>query len=241
MEEQKMPYIIDLHCHTISSGHAYSTLQENIAAAVDKKIKILGMSDHGPDMPGGPHPYHFYNLKVIPKEINGVRILKGIEANILDFDGNVDMPNEILQLLDYTIASLHEPCIKQGTIDENTRAVTKAMENPYIKIIGHPDDSRYPLDYETIVKSAKKCGVLLELNNSSLNPNSFRVGAWENMLLMLKLCKEFEVKIILGTDTHISYEVGEFSNCIKLLKEADFPENLVVNTGVEKLGEYIKL
>lgn len=224
-----MKAIIDLHCHTISSGHAYSTIKENIDIAKEKHLKFLGISDHAVTMPGGPHIFHFNNLRVIPKEVQGIRILKGIEANIMDFNGNIDVPKEVLESLDYVIASLHPPCIEFGTKEENTNAVIKAMENPHIKIIGHPDDNRYPLDYEKVVRAAKENSVLLEVNNSSLRPNGYREGAWDNAKTMLELCKEYKVKVIFNSDAHICYDVGEFSNCLKLIKEIDFPESLVIN------------
>jgi putative hydrolase len=230
-----MKYIMDLHCHSIASGHAYSTIQENAKIAAEKNLKFMGISDHAPGMPGGTHLYYFFNLKVLPKEIDGVRILKGVEANIVDYNGTLDIGKEVFENLDYAIASLHPPCINFGTVEENTRAIINAMKNPYVKIIGHPDDSRFPLNYEEIVKAAKEYGVLLEVNNSSLNAGSFRAGAWENVKIMLNLCKEYRVKVILGSDAHISYDVGNFTNCAKLLEEVDFPEELVVNYNEEDI------
>lgn len=224
-----MKYSIDLHCHTTASGHAYSTMQELAREASDKKLKAIGISDHGPAMPGGAHLFHFFNLRVVPKEVYGVRVLKGVEANILDVKGSLDVPNECLEQLDYAIASLHPPCIKFGTIEENTNAVINAMKNPFVKIIGHPDDSRFPLDYEKVVKAAKENQVLLEVNNSSLNVNGYRAGAWENTRTMLTLCKEQNVKVILGSDAHISFHVGEFTNCLKVIEEVGFPEDLIEN------------
>ena len=81
-----MRELIDLHTHTVSSGHAYSTVKENIDSARDKGIKYLGISDHAPKMPGTAHIYHFHNLRVIPKHIDGVNVFVGAEVNILDFD-----------------------------------------------------------------------------------------------------------------------------------------------------------
>ncbi|AYE35097.1 phosphatase [Clostridium septicum] len=232
-----MKAIIDLHCHTISSGHAYSTIKENIEGAIENGIKILGVSDHGPEMPGGPYIFHFGNLRVLRENINGVRMLKGVEANIIDYNGNIDIPEDVLEGLDYVIASLHPPCIPFGSIDENTRAVIKAIENKYVKIIAHPDDNRYPLNYEEIVKVAKKNNVLLEVNNSSLKADSYRPGALENYKTMLNLCRENKVKIILGSDAHIWYDVGRFDNCERLIKEVGFPEELVVNYNEKDLKE----
>ena len=97
------------------------------------------------------------------------------------------------------------------------------------------DSRRYPVDYETIVKKAKDKGVLLEINNSSLRPNSFRVGAIENAKVLLNLCKKYETKVIFGSDAHIYYQVGSFENCEKIVKDVDFPGNLIVNYSEEDI------
>lgn len=233
-----MNAIIDLHCHTIASGHAYSTLKENIDEAKLKGLKYVGVSDHAPNMPGSTHPFYFGNLGVIKEEINGVKVLKGIEANIMDFDGNIDIPSDVVGKLDYVIASFHPPCINPGNIHENTKAILNVMENKEVKIIGHLDDSRYPVDYEKVVVKAKETNTLLEINNSSLRTNSFRVGAIENAKVLLNLCKKYDVKIILGSDSHIYYQVGNFENCTKILEEVNFPGNLVVNFNEEYIKEY---
>ena len=233
-----MNAIIDLHCHTIASGHAYSTLKENIDEAKLKGLKYVGVSDHAPNMPGSTHPFYFGNLGVIREEINGVKVLKGIEANIMDLDGNIDVPNDVVGKLDYVIASFHPPCIKPGNIDENTKAILNVMENKEVKIIGHLDDSRYPVDYEKVVLKAKETNTLLEINNSSLRSNGFRVGAIDNAKTLLKFCEKHEVKVILGSDAHIYYQVGSFENCIKILEEVNFPGNLVVNFNEKYIKEY---
>lgn len=233
-----MNAIIDLHCHTIASGHAYSTLKENIDEAKSKGLKYVGVSDHAPNMPGSTHPFYFGNLGVIKEEINGVKVLKGIEANIMDFDGNIDIPKDVVGKLDYVIASFHPPCINPGNIHENTKAILNVMENEEVKIIGHLDDSRYPVDYDKVVVKAKETKTLLEINNSSLRPNSFRVGAIDNAKVLLNLCKKHGVKVILGSDAHIYYQVGSFENCTKILEEVNFPGNLVVNFNEEYIKEY---
>ena len=83
-----MKALIDLHTHTLVSGHAYSTIKENVKAAKLAGLKYIGLSEHAPNMPASPHAYYFQNVHVIPKEIDGVRVIQGIEANILDYDGN---------------------------------------------------------------------------------------------------------------------------------------------------------
>lgn len=236
-----MKYTIDLHTHTTESGHAYSTFLENVAAAYEKGLSVYGLSDHAPAMPGGPHIYYFSNLKVLPSEYKGMRILKGVEANIMDMEGTLDLPQELLETLDYVIASMHLPCFTSGTAKENTDCLIRVMDNPAVQIIGHPDDKRYPLEYERVVRAAAKAGVLLEVNNSSLSPNSFRAGADENVRTYLSLCKEYGVSVILGTDSHFSGYIGDFGNIEPILKELDFPQELIVNTSEDRLKKYIKI
>ena len=237
-----MKAIIDLHTHALASGHAYSTVKENIEYAKINGLKYYGLSDHGVNMPGGPHIFYFHNLKILPKEIDGVRILKGMEANIIDYDGNIDVEiDQYIRKLDYIIASLHTICLEPGTKEENTRATLNAMDNELVKIIGHPDDGRYELDYEAIVKKAKEKNVLLEVNNSSLSEDSFRPNARENYKKMLNLCKENNVRVILGTDSHICYQVGIFDNAEKLLNELDFPKELVINYNEDEIIEFFNL
>jgi putative hydrolase len=83
--------VADLHTHSIASGHALSTIQENAQAAAKKGLEILGVTDHGPQTPGGPHVYYFYSLFALPDFLEGVRILRGVEANIIDGQGNLDL------------------------------------------------------------------------------------------------------------------------------------------------------
>lgn len=227
-----MKALFDLHTHTLASGHAFSTLKENIEEAKRKELWAIGTSDHAERMPGA-NPYVFINYKVVRKSVEGVRVFCGMEANICDFEGTIDVEESLLQKMDYVMASLHTPCIISGTAEQNTAAVIGAMKNPYVKIIAHPDDSRYPLDYDTLVPAAKKLGVALELNNSSLIPDSTRINGRENAKELLKTCKKFGTAIILGSDAHIWYDVGRFEEAYALIEEVGFPEELVLNLSPE--------
>lgn len=234
-----MKLLLDTHTHTIASGHAYSTISEMIAAAKEKNLSLLGITEHGPDMPGTCHVMHFMNTKVIPRNYDGLEVLFGAEANIMDYDGSIDFKPDIIACMDYMVASLHTPCIKPGTSLENTKAYLGVMKQPKVCIIGHPDDGRYPIDYKELVMAAKEYHVLLEVNNSSLSPNSFRSNARENVLKMLSLCKEYEVPVILNSDAHINKDVGNFTYSKPLLEEVNFPEHLVANTSVELFKSFL--
>lgn len=236
-----MKPFIDLHVHSIVSGHAYSTIDENIKFAKSKNLKYLGMSEHGPSMPAAPHQYYFNNIACIPDEIDGVRIIKGVEANILDTEGNIDIDDDLGYYLNYYIASLHPPCIPYGSKEENTSAVINAMKHKKVKIIGHLDDSRYPVDYEKVVKVAKEEGVIFEINNSSLEPTTFREGAWENVGELLKYCEKYNVKVIFGSDAHICYDICNFSNCEEVVKKYNFNRDLIINYNEEEIIKFFDI
>lgn len=238
-EGKDVRLVADTHTHTIASGHAYNTLDELVREASKKGLEVIAITDHTPAMPGGAHAFHFANLRVIPNEMYGVRILKGAETNIMDYEGHIDLEEDTLKGLDMAIASLHPPCIPFGNKEEVTSCLEKVMENPYINIIGHPGDARYPIDMERLVKKAKETKTLLEVNIASLRPTSYRPGVRENLVEMLKYCKDYENPIILGSDAHFHLDVGMFDEGIALLEELEFPEHLVLNTDAKRLIAYI--
>lgn len=234
-----MKYVLDTHTHTLASGHAYNTMNEMIASASKKGLELLCITEHAPSMPGSCGGIYFQNLRVCRREKSGIRVMYGVELNIMDFEGNIDLDSQLLKQLDLRIASLHFPCCAPGNAEENTNAYIQAMKNPLIDIIGHPDDNRYPIYYERLVKAAKSHRIMLEINNSSLLPTSFRAGAKENDKILLNLCREYEVPIAIGSDAHVEEEVGNFSCADELICEMGFPEELIANTSVEKFEKYL--
>lgn len=236
-----MDWLLDLHTHTVASGHAYSTLKENIEAAKEKGLKVLGMSEHGSAMPGSAYEYYFWTYGVIPNEIMGVRVLKGIEANIMDEQGTLDIPEHIYRCLDYVIASMHLPCYSPGTVEQNTQAFLHVMDNPHVRILGHINDGTYPVDLEAIIQKAKAHSVFIELNNATLLQGSIRKNGIEIAKNMLELCKIYQVPMIVGSDAHIHTCVGNFKAAQALMKEVYFPEELVVNGELDIFEKYIKL
>ena len=234
-----MKYLSDLHTHSIVSGHAYTTLLENINYCAEKGIKILGTSEHAPTMPGAPHYWYFGNMKVVPRVINGVTILRGCEANILDIDGSLDMTDESSRNLDYMIASFHEPVFKPKSKEENTAAILNVMDKyDKVEILGHLGNPNYELDYEAIVKKAKEKNIMIEINNSSLLGSS-RVGSDVNFKKVALLCREIGTKVILTSDSHINTCIGVFNKGIELLEEIQMPKELVMNDP-EKLIAHLK-
>lgn len=232
--------LLDLHTHTIASGHAYNTLCEMAQAAADKGLALYGCSEHAPAMPGSCHEFYFSNFKVLPRVIRGIPVLMGTELNILDYTGQVDLADNYLKRTDYAIASLHTPCIDNGgTVSDYTNAYLGAMEHPLIHIIGHPDDSRLPADWDAVAAAAARCHKLLEINSSSLSPKTTRKGARENYEKVLSACMRYGTSVIINSDAHCENDVGNHEMAHKLLADLHFPEELVVNTSLSKAAAFI--
>ena len=154
--------LLDLHTHTVASGHAYSSLQEMVRAAEEKGIQILGITEHGPSIPGTCPLLYFKNMGVIPREINGVKLMMGCEINILNTRGEIDMEEEMMHYLDIRIAGIHSICWQGGSKTDNTDGMIAAMHNPYIQIICHPGDGSADMHFETVVLASKETHTLLK-------------------------------------------------------------------------------
>lgn len=232
-----MKFLLDTHCHTIASGHAYSTISEIAETAFEKGLKLIAMTDHGPAMPGGPHIFHIGNQRVMPDYIKGVRVLKGVEANIMDFEGGLDLQDNYLNKLEIVIASFHDVCTAPGSVEENTRALVQAMKNPYVDIIAHPGNPYYPIDIDRFIQCAFDTGTLIEINNSSFVGS--RKGSAENCRRIAAKAKEKGVRLVAGSDCHICYDVGKFNKVEEIFEELGMPEELVINTDPRKLIDYL--
>ena len=231
--------LVDAHTHTVASGHAYSTIQEMAQAAADKGVQVLGITEHGPSIPGTCPLLYFKNMFVVPRQMYGVRLLMGCEVNILDTGGALDLDEEYLDRLDLGIAGIHAICWRGGTKLENTDGVLRVMQNKKIHIISHPGDGTAELDFEALVLAAKETHTLLEVNNHSLAPVRHKTVCRDNNLELLRLCKQHDVPTILGSDAHVSFQIADYSRLMPLLAETDFPDELIMNYWPDKFFDYL--
>ena len=232
------PIIADMHMHTLVSGHAFGTIREMAAAASEKKLQLIGITEHGPGVPGTCDPIYFLNFRDAPRELYGVELLYGCEVNI-QTGGQLSLGRRYLDELDYAIAGIHGFCFENEGVSKNTDSIIKCMEDPKIRFISHPDDGRYPIDFPALVQGAKEYGVALEVNNSSLRTPSFRVGCLENYKCMLPLCMEYGVPIIVDSDAHDPAAVGNFALAVKLLNEVNFDDRLILNNDLQKVKDFL--
>lgn len=234
----KIKLIADLHIHTVSSGHAYSTIEEYVDAAKKKGLKCIAITDHGPAMPGGAPNYFFSNMKMIPEKLNGVRVLRGAEVNIIDENGRLDLPDDTLQVLDFAIIAMHPRCgyENQGE-DKNTEVLLKAIENPFVRVIAHPGNPMYPINYKKIAPIIKKKGIFFELNNSSLTIS--RKGSYDRCFEIAKEVRRIGWKVVIGTDSHISTMVGGFDTVLDMANKAGLEPEDIVNSSMALINKYL--
>ena len=232
-----MRFVADLHVHTVASGHAYSTVAEIVRIAADKGLDMVALTDHGPGMPGGAHAYHFSNQTAIPGVLSGVKVLKGIEANVMDRRGKLDLDDFRLSKLDIVLAGLHTICSPYGSVAENTEMMIAAMQNPFVDVIVHPGNPEYLIDEDAVVKAAAEFDIALEINNSSLTVS--RKGSEKHCDRIVSLAARYGSKLIVGSDSHYHETVGDFEAATELLAKYSIPPEQVINTSLERIWAHL--
>lgn len=231
-----MKFFADTHTHTVASTHAFSTITENAAAAEKAGIKILAMTDHGLDMPDAPHEWHFYSMRNIPRKLSNVYILRGMEANIIDYEGNLDIRNnELYSCLEWIVASYHWPTCPPGTKAQHTNSYIKALQNPKVDVIGHSESIQYDYDFEEVAKVCREENKLIEVNAARL----YGEEAQKRYAMILEACAKEGAKIIVNSDAHFWDKIGQFQFAGEYLERLKFPNELVINADEALIKNYI--
>lgn len=228
---------IDTHCHSLASTHAYSTIKEMAESAKEIGLKGFALTDHAVQSPDAPHMWHFHNLKCLPREINGVKLIRGVEANVLDAEGNIDMYGEHLKYIEWIVASMHSSVMGSNPEKDYTNAYIKlAKEHNEIDVIGHPTTILFPFDYEKTLKVFKEYNKFPEINESSI---IFKKGSKENAVSMLKICKKYDIPVVVNTDAHYCGLLGKTDTAQQLIEQTGFPKKLIFNAEIDRVLEHI--
>ncbi|ACL70339.1 PHP domain-containing protein [Halothermothrix orenii] len=244
-----MRFIGDYHTHSQYS-HGKGDLRENVEEGILKGLQEIGIADHGPRsfsiIPLGVKKAE--TLLEIKKEVDrlqgeypGIKILCGVEANIINGEGELDVPHEVLKELDFVAAGLHLlilppdlktaryliwdnrisykcfPSRQEEIRSWNTRAVVNAVKRYNIDFITHPG---YGVDIDTC-ELGQVCageGTLLEINTRHSRLEGF-----------IRAASQTEVKFIVNSDAHSPREVGELDRGLKLIKEVGISPERVIN------------
>jgi len=230
--------LADLHTHTVASGHAFSTLTENAHVARARGLELIAITDHAPSVPQGAHEWYFWNLKIIPSVLDGVRLLKGCEANLSpDSDNGLDLPDLILGWLDFVAVGFH-PHTGWDKPDRvrNTEALLRVMAHPLVDQITHPgNEDEFPLDLDAVVEAAVRHNVILELNDHSFDPTSSRAGSGARERQFAEAALAAGAPLSIGSDAHYALYVGRFETALAIAEEIGLTEERIVNRDAQSV------
>lgn len=232
-----MKIYADTHTHTLASTHAYSTVLENAKYASEIGLAYLAITDHAPTLTDAPHFWHFLNMRMLPDDLFGVKILKGAEVNILNEKGDIDLTTESLDRLNWIVASFHEPaCLQTPNFESCTNAYINIAKNPKVDVIGHSGGVEFAYNYEKVIPIFKEYNKLIEINENSF---LVRNDSLKNCIEIAKICKKIGAKVVLNSDAHFAHSIGNVTNASKMLEEINFPVELIVNSSIELFENYL--
>lgn len=240
-----MKIFADYHTHTIYS-HGKGTIEDNVKAAIKLGLKEIAISDHGPG-------HIFFGLKKrdyqkIRHEIDKmnekypqIRVLMGVEANLVGLDGTIDVPDELMKYLDILLMGYHtgvmpkdfssgvnlfgknalcnyiaslRPVIRK----QNTDSMIKAINKYKIDIITHPG-AKVDIDTERLAKAAKLRGTALEINSG----HGFMTVDY------VKIAMREGCKFVINSDAHTPLRVGDFKTGIDIANKAGLTADYIIN------------
>jgi len=215
---------VDLHSHTLMSQCGIHTHLEMLQAAREKGLAGLAITDHGPALKGRlPSPVFERLVQPVP----GIRFIKGIEANVTDAEGTIDVPDWLLPLLDIVLLGLHVRFpLRRGSADWTDALIEAMRRNPWVDVITHPVDENFPLDLERLAKEAQGLGMAIELNNSKV---LYQRTTTEEVARLLAICRDTGCKVAVCSDSHTVEEIGGDESVRPLLEASGIPGSQVVN------------
>jgi putative hydrolase len=236
---------IDLHIHTVASLHAQSTIFEYVNRAKELGMETIGISEHGPLCKSShADENYFVTLGRIPRNINGVNVLKGIEANVIDSEGNIDVTERMADGLEYVMCGFH---VESGYDDQglkgNTATIIKTIESGKIDIVTHPFFTvRFKTNVKKIAEAACANDVFLEVNKSYLKEYIIRQeNTLENLKEMIKVVKKHGKKVIVNSDSHSIWELGDDSALEQMKDKIGLSDDMIINNYPEELFKLLKI
>lgn len=221
----------DLHMHTTATDGRHS-IREMAEAAIARGLQYIAITDHSKNlaMTNGLDDVraleHLHRIREVEQELEcRIRIFTGIEVDILK-DGTLDLSDEVLAQLDVVIASVHSHFDLPR--EEMTDRVLRAIENPYVRILGHPTGrlilrrEPFALDTAAVFRRAAELGVAMEHNSA---PERLDLCDRD-----LRLAKELGCKVVINTDAHDRRIIGQFGYGVRQLRRAWLTPADVLNT-----------
>jgi DNA polymerase (family 10) len=220
----------DLHMHTTATD-GRASLEDMIEAAKRRGYEYIAITDHskrvtvarGLDARGVREQWRM--IEQLKRSLEGITLLKSIEVDILE-DGSLDLPDEVLREADWVVASLHFG--QRQPKEQITRRLIKAIENPYVSVIGHPTGRRigkrqpYEVNMEVVMNAAAAHGCFLELNSQPARLDLDDVS--------LSAAKARRIPIVVSSDAHSIEELGFTEYGVYQARRAGLEASDIANT-----------
>ncbi|MBF4422676.1 phosphatase [Vibrio anguillarum] len=235
-----MNLVVDTHTHTYASGHAYSTLIENVRSAKENGLAMFCTTDHAQSMPGAPHYWFFSNQRILPRFLDGVAIIRGIESNIMNRAGEIDVHPSVDQNLDWVIASFHEPVFQPADKAAHTEALINVIKGGRVDALGHLGNPNFDFDFDEVIACAAQHHVAIEINNSTLKGHS-RVGSVDRCYEIAKVAKAHGAYVTTGSDAHFCQDIGQLQLASELLENVGIAAEKVITHSVEQFLAFLAL
>lgn len=228
---------VDLHTHTTASGHAFPSVYDLCREAKKKGLEGIAITDHSPNFPGGPVPVHFAALELLEREYEGIKMFRGIEANLLH-DGNTDAHRDIPELfefLDFVSVGYHDmvPC-DLTDLDRNTDRVITALQLEKVKVLHHPVAQGQRFHIAPVLEVAKKVGVAIEFNSKAICHQDLE--EWMNLAEMAKKVGNL---ISVSSDAHAATTVGDFEVAADLARVVGIDHDKIVNRTLQSTYTFL--
>ncbi|OEE75728.1 phosphatase [Vibrio ordalii] len=235
-----MNLVVDTHTHTYASGHAYSTLIENARSAKENGLAMFCTTDHAQLMPGAPHYWFFSNQRILPRFLDGVAIIRGIESNIMNRAGEIDVHPSVDQNLDWVIASFHEPVFQPADKAAHTEALINVIKGGRVDALGHLGNPNFDFDFDEVIACAAQHHVAIEINNSTLKGHS-RVGSVDRCYEIAKVAKAHGAYVTTGSDAHFCQDIGQLQLASELLESVGIAAEKVITHSAEQFLAFLAL
>jgi DNA polymerase (family 10) len=230
----------DLHTHSRWSD-GKSSIEQMALKAKELGYEYIAIADHSPSsrIAGGLSVERLNEKKkeieAVRKKLTGIKILMGSEVDIKS-DGSLDYPDEVLKDLDIVVASVHSGFKMDREI--MTMRIIKALENPFVHILGHPtgrligERDPYQVDIDRVIRTAKEFGKAVEVNSFYLRLDLNDINVRKAM--------DMGVKIVISTDSHHTDHLGMMRLGVATARRGWAEKKAVLNTlGYDELSNWL--
>ncbi|MBD3321994.1 MAG: PHP domain-containing protein [Chitinivibrionales bacterium] len=214
---------VDFHTHTHFSLCGVHSVIEMLQEAKKRGLAAIAITDHGPAL-NSRIPPPFFDRLVDP--VPGIKLLKGMEANLVSLSGDIDFPESKLPYVDIVLLGIHHKLLEHDDRAAYTSALIAAItRHPWIDIITHPETPDYPLDLEQVAEAARNHGVAMEINNSKILCDRFDVSCMKKAITVYK---DIGCRTAVCSDSHVVNEIGGDDAVRPLVESAGYPQELIV-------------